>query len=72
MSFLLEWFKGIDLKDPIDPNLGLDLKSMATAFAEQHKAEKSQSTEEGLSGPRALPWRASSRFHRKTRQLRPA
>jgi succinyl-CoA synthetase alpha subunit len=48
MSFLLERFKGVDLKDPTDPNHGLDLKSMATAFAEQYKAEKSQSTEEGL------------------------
>jgi citrate synthase len=55
MSFLLERFKGIDLKDPIDSNHGLDLKSMATAFAEQHKAGKSQSTEESLSAPRALP-----------------
>ena len=55
MAFLLDRFKGIDLKDPTNPNHGLDLKSMATAFAEQYKAEKSQSTEQGLNEPRALP-----------------
>lgn len=55
MAFLLERFRGIDLKDPTDRNHGLDLKAMATAFAEQYKAEKSQSSEEGLGGPRALP-----------------
>jgi succinyl-CoA synthetase alpha subunit len=55
MAFLLEQFKGADLGDPTDPNHRLDLKAMATTFAERYKAEKSQSKEVGLDGPRALP-----------------
>jgi len=55
MAFLLDRFSGAGVKDPTDPNHGLDLKSMATAFAEQYKAEKSHSAEEGLTGPSALP-----------------
>ena len=55
MAFLLDRFQGANVKDPTDPNHGLDLKSMATAFAEQYKAEKSQSAEEGRNGPSALP-----------------
>jgi succinyl-CoA synthetase alpha subunit len=55
MAFLLEQFKDAGLKDPTDRNHGLDLKSMATRFAEVYKEEKSQSKESGLEGPRALP-----------------
>jgi succinyl-CoA synthetase alpha subunit len=55
MAFLLEQFKGQELRDPTDPNHGLDLKAMATAFAEVYRQEKSQSKEIGLDGPRALP-----------------
>jgi succinyl-CoA synthetase alpha subunit len=55
MAFLLEQFKDADLKDPTDRNHGLDLKVMATRFAEGYKEEKSQSKESGLDGPRALP-----------------
>jgi succinyl-CoA synthetase alpha subunit len=55
MAFLLEEFKDLDLKDPSDPNHGLDLKGMATRFAERYKEEKTQSKESGLDGPRALP-----------------
>jgi succinyl-CoA synthetase alpha subunit len=55
MAFLLEQFKGVDLKDPTDSNHGLDLKSMATRFAETYKEEKFQSKEAGFEGPRALP-----------------
>ena len=55
MAFLLEQFKGANLKDPTDRNHGLDLKAMATRFAEAYKDEKSQSKETGLDGPRALP-----------------
>jgi hypothetical protein len=55
MAFLLEQFKGIDLKDPTDPNHGIDLKAMAQKFAETYKEEKFQSKEAGLDGPRALP-----------------
>src|SRR5262249_15166200 len=55
MAFLLEQFKDADLKDPTDRNHGLDLKAMATRFAEAYKEEKLQSKESGLDGPRALP-----------------
>jgi succinyl-CoA synthetase alpha subunit len=55
IAFLLEQFKHIDLKDPTDPRHGIDLRSMAMKFAKSYKAEKAQSKEEGLDGPRALP-----------------
>jgi hypothetical protein len=55
MAFLLEQFKDADLKDPTDRNHRLDLKSMATRFAEAYNERKSQSKESGLEGPRALP-----------------
>jgi succinyl-CoA synthetase alpha subunit len=55
MDFLLEEFKDADLKDPTDADHGLDLKAMATKFAETYKDEKSQSREAGFEGPRALP-----------------
>ena len=55
MAFLLEQFKDVDLKDPTERNHGLNLKAMATRFAEAHKEEKAQSKESGLDGPRALP-----------------
>jgi citrate synthase len=51
----LERFKDADLKDPADRNHGLDLRAMATRFAETYKEEKFQSKETGLDGPRALP-----------------
>jgi hypothetical protein len=54
MAFLLEQFKGLDLKDPSDPNHGLDLKAMATAFAKTYKAEKRAAKELGQE-LRALP-----------------
>ena len=55
MAFLLEQFKDADLEDPTDPKHGLDLKAMATKFAEAYKEEKIQSKESGFDGPRALP-----------------
>jgi hypothetical protein len=55
MAFLIEQFKGVDLKDPTDRNHGIDLKAMATRYAEAYREEKSQSKEAGLDGPRALP-----------------
>ncbi|WP_157270010.1 CoA-binding protein [Azohydromonas aeria] len=54
MAFLLEQFKGCDLKDPSDPNHGLDLKAMATRFAQAYKAEKRAAKEAGQE-LRALP-----------------
>jgi succinyl-CoA synthetase alpha subunit len=55
IAFLLEQFREADLKDPADPNHGLDLKAMAMGFVEQYKSHKSQSKQEGLEGPGALP-----------------
>lgn len=55
MAFLLDQFKGVGLADPTDPNHGLDLKAMATAFARTYKDEKERTKEMGLGGPRALP-----------------
>jgi succinyl-CoA synthetase alpha subunit len=55
MAFLIEQFKGVDLQDPTNRNHGIDLKAMATRYAEAYRDEKSQSKEAGLDGPRALP-----------------
>ena len=55
MAFLLEQFKDVDLTDPTDPRHGLDLRAMATRFAEAYKAEKAQAKEMGLTEARALP-----------------
>jgi len=54
MAFLLDQFKDAGLKDPTDPNHGLDLKAMATAFARAYKREKAQAKELGTE-VRALP-----------------
>jgi succinyl-CoA synthetase alpha subunit len=55
MAFILDQFKAVDLKDPTDPDHGLDLKAMATRFAEAYRDEKVQSKEAGALEPRALP-----------------
>ena len=55
MSFLLEQFKDAELEDPTDPNHGIDVKAMATRFANAYKAEKAGWKEAGLDGLRALP-----------------
>jgi succinyl-CoA synthetase alpha subunit len=54
MAFLLQQFKGRPLKDPTDPQHGLNLKAMATTFAESYKAEKLAAKEAGQD-LRALP-----------------
>jgi succinyl-CoA synthetase alpha subunit len=54
MAFLLDQFKDAVLKDPTDPNHGLDLKAMATAFARGYKREKVEARELGTE-VRALP-----------------
>lgn len=40
MAFLLEQFKDSDIRDPTDPNHGLNLDAMARKFAIAYKAEK--------------------------------
>jgi hypothetical protein len=54
MAFLLDQFKDKDLRDPTDPNHGIDLKAMATEFAKQYRREKRASKEVGAE-LRALP-----------------
>ena len=54
MAFLLEQFRNVDLENPADPNHGLDLKAMATAFAKGYKTEKRLARELGQE-LRALP-----------------
>jgi succinyl-CoA synthetase alpha subunit len=55
IAFLLEQFKNVDIEDPTYPHHGIDLKGMASNFAERYGQEKSQLKEAGLDGPRALP-----------------
>ena len=55
MAFLLERFQGIELRDPTDPNHGLDLAGMAKSFAEAYREEKANAKESGTAELRALP-----------------
>ncbi len=54
MAFLLDRFRDVDLKDPCDPDHGLDLKAMATEYAAAYKEEKTRTKELG-GETRALP-----------------
>ncbi|MBI3155938.1 MAG: CoA-binding protein [Burkholderiales bacterium] len=54
MAFLLEQFAEADLKDPADPDHGIDLKAMAAAFAKRYKADKRDARDAGQE-LRALP-----------------
>ncbi|MFB9266576.1 CoA-binding protein [Bradyrhizobium erythrophlei] len=54
MAFLLEQFKGAELTEPTDPDHGVDLKGMATAFAKRYRREKAEAKELGAE-VRALP-----------------
>ena len=47
MAFLMEQFKSSGLKDPGDPNHGLDLTAMALTYAKEYKAYKTQAKAEG-------------------------
>ena len=53
MAFLLEQFKGQGLKDPTDPSHGLDLKAMATAFAQSLQGR--EGGRQGSSGRSCAP-----------------
>ncbi|HUC69323.1 MAG TPA: hypothetical protein VMA53_28150 [Stellaceae bacterium] len=55
MAFLLERFHGIDLRDPTDPNHGIDLAGMAKSFAETYREDKANAKESGAAELRALP-----------------
>ncbi|MYA88313.1 MAG: CoA-binding protein [Boseongicola sp. SB0662_bin_57] len=54
MAFLLEQFEGKGLKDPTDPDHGLDLKKMARDFATGYQRAKADAKEVGAE-VRALP-----------------
>ncbi|MEM8569962.1 MAG: CoA-binding protein [Pseudomonadota bacterium] len=54
MALLLDQFRDTGLRDPRDPNHGLDLKAMARQFAEAYLKEKRQAKEFGT-GVRSLP-----------------
>ena len=49
VAFLLERFRDVEMTDPGDPQHGLDLKTMATRFAQEYAREKSARRE--LGGP---------------------
>lgn len=54
MAFLIDAFRATGLADPADPDHGLDLKAMATAFARRYRQEKRAAKEAGTEVP-ALP-----------------
>ena len=54
MAFLLKQFAGTGLKDPGDPNHGLDLRQMAREFATEYMCDKDSAKEIGAE-VRALP-----------------
>jgi hypothetical protein len=70
MAFIIDQFKNADLKDPTDPNHGLDLKEMATRFAGTYRDEKAQSKESGAAEPRARASRTCSSSTRRARSSR--
>ncbi|MDB5679492.1 hypothetical protein [Sphingomonas bacterium] len=55
IAFLLDTFRDVGLTDPADPNHGLDLRAMATAFATRYAAKRRDAKEGGTAEPRALP-----------------
>jgi len=55
VAFLIERFKGVDLNDPANPKHGLDLKAMATKFAQEYGAERTKRKELGAEQTQALP-----------------
>ncbi|HEY5249884.1 MAG TPA: hypothetical protein VIJ15_15705, partial [Dermatophilaceae bacterium] len=55
MAFLLERFAAANLGDPTDPDHGLDLRTMAVAYAREYKQQKAQAKDLGAGGPPALP-----------------
>ena len=55
VAFLIERFKGVDLNDPANPKHGLDLKAMATKFAQEYGEERVKRKELGAEQTQALP-----------------
>ena len=55
IAFLIDRFRGVDLRDPSDPNHGIDLGALARAFAQDYLEDKRRAKEAGDAEPRALP-----------------
>ena len=55
IAFLIDRFRGVELRDPTDPNHGIDLGALARAFAQEFRDEKRRAKEAGDAEPRALP-----------------
>jgi succinyl-CoA synthetase alpha subunit len=55
VSFLLERFRGVDLRDAGDPDHGLDLKAMATEFARGYGQERTMRKNAGAEAGQAVP-----------------
>jgi hypothetical protein len=55
IAFLIDRFRGVELRDPTDPNHGIDLGALARAFAQEFRDEKRRAKEAGDAELRALP-----------------
>jgi succinyl-CoA synthetase alpha subunit len=55
VAFLIERFRGVDLRDPGERKHGLDLAAMATTFAREYAAQRASSKELGATEGRAIP-----------------
>jgi succinyl-CoA synthetase alpha subunit len=55
VAFLIERFRGVDLRDPGRKENGLDLAAMATSFAREYAAQKTSSKELGATEGQAIP-----------------
>lgn len=55
VAFLIERFRGIDLRDPGQPDHNLDLAAMARTYAREYAAQKASSKELGATEGQAIP-----------------
>jgi succinyl-CoA synthetase alpha subunit len=55
VAFLIERFRGVDLRDPGQKEHGLDLAAMATKFAREYAAQRASSKELGVTQGQAIP-----------------
>ncbi len=55
VAFLIERFRGVDLRDPGQKEHGLDLAAMATNFAREYAAQRASSKELGATQGQAIP-----------------
>jgi succinyl-CoA synthetase alpha subunit len=55
VAFLIERFRGVDLRDPGQKEHGLDLAAMATKFAREYAVQRASSKELGAMQGQAIP-----------------